>query len=85
MKVFNYTIADKSGIHARPAGVLVKKANEFESKITIEKDSNAVSLTNLMAVMSLGAKFGETVTITIDGADEDIAVQSIKALLEEIL
>lgn len=85
MKTFDYTIKDGIGIHARPAGLLAKKAKEFSSEISIEKGGKKVNLTKLMAVMGLGVKHGETVTITVDGADEDAAAEAIKAFFEENL
>ena len=73
MKTFNYTIKDEVGIHARPAGLLAKKAKEFESTISIQKGEKSVNATKLMMLMGLGVKCGETVTITIEGADEEKA------------
>lgn len=85
MREFKYTINNKSGIHARPAGMLAKKANEFESKITIEKNGTSVNLEKLIALMQLEVKYNETVTVTFDGTDEDEAFESIKSLFEENL
>ena len=62
MKTFSYTITDEVGIHARPAGLLAKKAKEFESVCTIEKGGKSVNITKLMALMGLGVKQGDTVT-----------------------
>lgn len=56
MKQFNYTITDEVGIHARPAGLLVKEAKKYASRITIFKDGKAAEAGKLMAVMSLGVK-----------------------------
>ena len=56
MKTFSYTITDEVGIHARPAGLLAKKAKEFESVCTIEKGGKSVNITKLMALMGLGVK-----------------------------
>lgn len=85
MKTFTYTIKEKLGIHARPAGDLVKKAKEFQSIITIERNGKSVNLTKLMMLMGLGVKYGDTVTIAVEGADEDIAFSKIKAFFEENL
>lgn len=85
MKTFDYTIKDEIGIHARPAGLLAKKAKEYQSVITIEKGGKSVNLTKLMAVMGLGVKCGETVKITVDGADEDAAFEGVKTFFEENL
>lgn len=79
MKTFNYTIKDEIGIHARPAGLLAKKAKEFESTITLEKNGKSVNVTKLMMLMGLGVKCGETVTVTVEGSDEDKAAAEMEA------
>ena len=71
MKTFDYTIKDAMGIHARPAGLLVKEAAKYESKVSLTKDGKTVDAARLMAVMSLGVKQGQTVTVTVEGADEE--------------
>ena len=58
MKQFTYTIKDELGVHARPAGLLVKLAKKYTSKVTIEKDGKACDMRKLMAVMGLGIKAG---------------------------
>ena len=83
MKTFTYTIQDEVGIHARPAGLLAKKAKEFQSTITLEKGGKSVNLTKLMAVMGLGIKQGETITVTVEGEDETVAAEEIAAFLNE--
>lgn len=82
MKKLEYEIKDEIGIHARPAGLLVKEAMKYESKIMITKDSKTAAATKLMAVMSLGVKCGDTIQIEIEGPDEDAACQGMKAFLE---
>lgn len=82
MKTFEYTIKDELGIHARPAGVLVKEAKNFTSECTITKDGKTKKLTHLMMLMSLGVKQGDTVTVTANGADEDAAIEALKACFE---
>lgn len=54
MKKFEFVIKDEMGIHARPAGLLVKEAKKYESKITIVKEGRQAAATKLMAVMGLG-------------------------------
>ena len=85
MKTFEYKIKDELGIHARPAGLLVKEAKKFESECTITKDGKTKKLTQLMMLMSLGVKQGDTVTVSVDGADEDAAVASLKEFFENNL
>lgn len=85
MKEFTYTITDPVGIHARPAGLLAKKAREFESVITIDKNGKSAAATKLMALMGLGIKCGETVTVTVDGADEEKASAEMVKFFSENL
>ena len=83
MKQFTYTIKDELGVHARPAGLLVKLAYFFASKVTIEKDGKTCDMRKLMAVMGLGIKQGETITVTVEGEDETVAAEEIAAFLNE--
>lgn len=85
MKTFTYTIQDEVGIHARPAGLLAKKAKEFQSTITLEKDGKSVNLTKLMAVMGMGVKHGDTVTVSIDGTDEETAFAELQTFFRQNL
>lgn len=85
MKTFQYEVKDELGIHARPAGMLVKVAKGFQSKVMIEKGEKKADASRLMAVMSLAVKQGETVTVTVDGEDEDAAFDGVKAFFEENL
>ena len=70
---FVYTIKDPVGIHARPAGLLSKEGRKYKSAITVEKDGPAVNVLKLMALMKLGVKCGETVTVRVEGEDEAVA------------
>lgn len=85
MQKFTYVIKDEIGIHARPAGLLVKEAKKYESKIQIVKDGKAAAATKLMAVMGLGVKCGDTVEVEAEGADEAAAAEGMKAFFEENL
>lgn len=85
MKTFQYEVKDELGIHARPAGMLVKVAKGFQSQVMIEKGEKKADASRLMAVMSLAVKQGETVTVTVDGEDEDAAFDGVKAFFEENL
>ena len=82
MKEFTYTIKDEIGIHARPAGNLVKLIKGFTSSVTIEKEGKPpVSGTALMKLMGLGVKCGETVRFTVDGEDEAAAAAAIEEFM----
>lgn len=85
MKKWEYVIRDEIGIHARPAGELVKEAKKYSSRITISKDGKSVEATKLMAVMGLGVKCGQTVEITVEGEDEQTAYEGIKNFFEKNL
>lgn len=85
MKEFTYTITDSVGIHARPAGLLAKKAKEFESIITINKNGKSAVATKLMAVMGLGVKCGESITVTVEGDDENKAATEMEKFFSENL
>lgn len=77
MKQFQYTIKDDLGIHARPAGLLVRLAVGFNSTVNITKNDKSVSLKKIFTVMSLNVKCGDTVTITVEGGDEQKAINAL--------
>ena len=83
MKSFTYTITDPSGIHARPAGVLVKAIKPFASTCTITKGEKTVDLRKLMQLMGMGIKCGDTVEIKVEGTDEAEAAAYIENFLKE--
>lgn len=82
MKSFNYTVKDEVGIHARPAGLLVKEVKKYASKVTITKDGKSADASKLMAVMSLGVKCGQEVEVQVEGDDEDTACEALKGFFE---
>ena len=70
MKSFEYTITDPVGIHARPAGLLVKEIKSFAgSAVTITKGEKSVNALKLMALMQMGIKQGDTVRVDVEGGD----------------
>ena len=85
MREFEYKIKDEIGIHARPAGMLSKLAKSFESKITISKGGDGVDAVKLIALMGMGVKCGDTITVTAEGADEDDAIEKLKGFITENL
>ena len=86
MKKFEYTVKEANGIQARPAGLLVKAAKELDSTITLENVAGkAAAATKLMAVMGLGIKQGETVTVTVEGGDEEASATAMKKFFNENL
>lgn len=85
MKEFKYVITDPEGIHARPAGILVKQAAGYQSAVTIAKGEKSADAKRIFGVMGLGVKTGEEVTITVEGADEDTAVAELETFFKENL
>ena len=85
MRSFNHKIKDQLGIHARPAGMLVKTARELDSEIVVTKGEKSASAVKLIAVMGLGIKHGDEITVKIDGGDEEKSERIIKKFFEENL
>lgn len=85
MTIFTYTIKDELGIHARPAGMLAKAAKNLNGEITITHGDKTVGATKLMAIMGLGVKQGDTITITINGGDEAASEKVLREFLEQNL
>ncbi len=85
MKELKYVITDPEGIHARPAGMLVKAVKEFACDIRISKGGKPMNCKAIFGVMGLAAKKGEEVTLTFDGADEEEAYKAIGRFLQENL
>lgn len=85
MKEFNYIIKDSLGIHARPAGLLVKKTSTFQSEITISKDGKTADSKKIFGIMGLGVKQGEEITVKISGDDEAEASVAIEEFIKETL
>lgn len=82
MKEFKYVITDPLGLHARPAGMLVKAAAAYSSAVTITAPSGKADAKRIMAVMRLAAKQGMELTITCDGADEEAAAAGLLDFLK---
>ena len=85
MKQFAYTVTDKLGIHARPAGDLVKLAKEFNSTVKASCNGKTIDAKRLIALMSLGAKQDHTVTVEIEGDDENAAAEKLEAFFKQNL
>ena len=85
MKEFKYVVQDELGLHARPAGLLVKEAAKYKSAITLVSGAKKADAKRIMAVMSMGVKKGVEVTVTIEGEDEDTAFEAIQKFFQENL
>lgn len=82
MKKFDYTVKDTLGIHARPAGILVKEAKKYNSRIMLTRGEKSADASKLLAVMGMAVKCGQTVEVTVDGPDEAAAYEEIKTFFE---
>ncbi|AIF68236.1 MULTISPECIES: phosphocarrier protein HPr [Terribacillus] len=85
MQEKTFTITSETGIHARPATLLVNKAGQFNSEIELAFKERKVNLKSIMGVMSLGVPQGAQVVITADGNDEEAALEGIQEVLENHL
>ena len=85
MTKFEYTITDEQGIHARPAGELIKLVKTFTSTVTMKKDGKEADCNKIFSVMGLGVKIGDTVEFTIEGGDEEAAKEALETFMKENL
>ena len=87
MKEIEFTVKDPHGLHARPAGNFVKMAQSFQSEgtLTLERSGKSASIKRLLAIMSLGVKGGDRISVLLQGEDEEAAAHAIQAWLEENL
>lgn len=76
------TILNELGLHARPAAMFVKLANEYLSDITVEKGSETVNGKSIMGIMMLAAGKGSKLKITATGPDASEAIEAIEKLIE---
>lgn len=85
MKSISYVIKDELGLHARPAGILVKRAASFASVIKMKNEDNGkeADCKRVISVMSLGVKKGNKITLTFEGEDEAAAADELSKFLAE--
>ena len=85
MKEFNCIIKDQLGLHARPVSKLVKILEKYSIKATIIKGERSAQADHLLALMQLGVKKGDTITIKIEGPDEENAEKEIETFFHKNL
>ncbi|MCD8511756.1 MAG: HPr family phosphocarrier protein [Bacillus sp. (in: Bacteria)] len=73
----------KTGLQARPAALFVQEANRFQSDVFIEKDGKRVNAKSIMGIMSLAINANKEVTLSVDGNDEEAAMESLMAFIEK--
>ena len=75
-------VQNQVGLHARPATFFIQKANEFTSSIWISREDRKVNAKSLLGVLSLGVTRGTSITLTAEGADEEVAVNELADLVQ---
>ncbi|MBU5435072.1 HPr family phosphocarrier protein [Pseudoflavonifractor sp. MSJ-37] len=85
MKEYTYQVKNELGMHARPAGMFVKLAKQSQSVIEIQKGDKKVNVSRLLAVMGMGIRQGDTITLTVDGPDEEQVFPEVQKVCDEIL
>ena len=85
MKKFECVIKDQLGIHARPAGLIARRADKYRSRITLRIGGRPADAGKIMSIMMLGARCGQTMEVEIEGEDEEAAYDGMTSLLQEIL
>lgn len=85
MKTFEYAIIDELGIHARPAGMLVKEVKKYNARITLSAKGKTTDAGKLMMIMGMGIKQGDVVTVSAEGEEEDTAIAAMEKFFSENL
>ena len=78
----DFLVANKLGIHARPAAMFVKIANRFNCDIFVEKDGEKVNGKSIMGLMMLAAGPGSKLTVHAHGHDASQALAELETLIE---
>jgi len=81
MRKADFTIANETGLHARPASLFEEEAQRFESEILIEKDGETFDAKSIVDILCAAAAKGETITLSAEGPDEEAAIDALIALL----
>lgn len=83
MKKFDYTLNLKMGIHARPAALIADRAKFVDSMVVVSFGDKAADASKVMDMIGLGAKRGDTVTVIVEGSDEDTVAEDMEKLFKE--
>ena len=83
MEKRQFKITSETGLHARPATLLVNAANQFQSDINLHYSGKSVNLKSIMGVMSLGIAKGADIEVTAEGNDEKEAIEGIAETLKK--
>lgn len=77
------TIRNRAGLHTRPASMLVKTASQFESEVFLRRDNYEINGKSVIGVMTLAAEQGATLTLVVEGEDEEEAADVLAELFED--
>lgn len=83
LKEFEFTVTETSGIHARPAGLIVMYMKKFSEDITIEKHGKKADAKKIFEIMGLRIKIGDTVRVTVSGENEESVFSDIRSYLTD--
>jgi phosphocarrier protein len=83
MQQQEFKIVNKLGLHARASALFVKTAGKFQSEVKLARESVEVNGKSIMGIMMLAASKGTMVRLTVEGADEEEAMQTIGALIKD--
>lgn len=83
MKSFKHIVRDPMGIHARPAGVMVKMLSTLPCEVTLEANGKTANGKKIIAIMSLGVKCNQSVEVFVDGEREEEIVETLKKFFAE--
>lgn len=79
-----FVLKNEQGLHSRAAAQFVKTTSKYDSDIFIEKGSYKLNAKSIMGILSFGISPGEEITISVDGKDEEEAMDDIEKLLESL-
>jgi len=82
MRSFVYVITDRAGIHARPAGIVVKEAKKYDSEIKVSLGEKSADAKRLTELMSMGIRYGDEITVEVRGEDEAAACSAIETVMK---
>lgn len=85
VKKLSVIVKSKSGLHARPAGLFVKIANQFKSNITIKKGDKVVNGKSIMGILAMGTSAGDELEVIAEGQDEVEVIKEMEVLFNTIL
>jgi len=77
-------VKSKVGLHARPAAMLVSEAKKHQCKVDILANGRTADAKSILTVLLLGVESGQTISVSTDGADEEVALKNLVALLEDL-